>query len=121
LQYLAQQMLVRDFLTHLKTQKDNQLYQLQKEAAVIAGDLAKVENNVSSFLSKSTRSVAGSSLEDPYLLDCSIVPNADEGFNVKSDSKSFHPRPVTDLKDRRRRMHAHFDGEAVLRARSMLA
>ena len=34
--YLTQKMLLKEFLEQLKKQKDNELFQLQKEAAVIA-------------------------------------------------------------------------------------
>ena len=40
---LAQKQLLREFLQHLKKQKDEQLFSLQKDAAVIQGDLEHVE------------------------------------------------------------------------------
>ena len=40
---LAQQQLLREFLQHLKKQKDEQLFSLQREASVIQADLDRVD------------------------------------------------------------------------------
>ena len=40
---LSQKQLLREFLQHMKKQKDEQLFGLQKEAAVIEADLEHVE------------------------------------------------------------------------------
>ena len=60
--FLTQQLLLRDFLTHLKRLKDDQLYQLQKQTAVISSDLDLVKAKIDDFVSEKGAAAGGASL-----------------------------------------------------------
>ena len=66
--FLTQQLLLRDFLVHLKRLKDDQLYQLQKQTAVISSDLDLVKAKIDDFVSEKGAAAGGASLhiaDDP--------------------------------------------------------
>ena len=108
---LAQKQLLKEFLQHLKKQKDEQLFALQKEAAVIQADLEQVEN-VLRQLEKSS----GPQLDYcDQMTDCGVatVPSVDNihldngGFNLIQD-KSVLSGEESSLPARRQRMHHHW-------------
>jgi len=117
---LAQKQLLREFLQHLKKQKDEQLFTLQKEAAVIQGDLDHVEQ-VLRELEKPQNLLASSdnlSLDGENSSDCGVVPSVPSiereqmqidtgGFNLVQD-KSVLGGEESSLPARRQRMHHHF-------------
>ena len=114
---LAQKQLLREFLQHLKKQKDEQLFALQKEAAVIQTDLEHVEQ-VLRQLEKPPSMLAGSdslSLDGENSSDCGVVPSLDRdqlhldtgGFNLLAD-KSVLSGEESSLPGRRQRMHHHW-------------
>jgi len=117
---LAQKQLLREFLQHLKKQKDEQLFTLQKEAAVIQGDLDHVEQ-VLRELEKPQNILVSSdslSLDGENSSDCGVVPsvpNIDReqiqidtgGFNLLQD-KTVLGGEESSLPARRQRMHHHF-------------
>lgn len=129
--------MLKEFLSHLKKQKDNELFQLQKEAAVINRDLKSVETDIDTFFTKisqerksQTHDVdddeegeEGESARYAMLANAqtagvlaststSEVPQsaeAIEGFNVGSDLRNLQKSRESNLEHRRRRMQAHFD------------
>eukprot|EP00090_Calanus_glacialis_P003071 TRINITY_DN12219_c0_g1_i1.p1 TRINITY_DN12219_c0_g1~~TRINITY_DN12219_c0_g1_i1.p1 ORF type:complete len:658 (+),score=217.02 TRINITY_DN12219_c0_g1_i1:40-1974(+) len=117
---LAQKQLLREFLQHLKKQKDEQLFTLQKEAAVIQGDLDHVEQ-VLRELEKPQNLLASSdnlSLDGENSSDCGVVPSVPSiereqmqidtgGFNLVQD-KTVLGGEESSLPARRQRMHHHF-------------
>ena len=110
--YVSQRMLLKEFLAHLKKQKDNELFQLRKESAVIARDLDSVEADIDAFFAKS-KSVSSTATRESPEDSASVVPAAAtetvEGFNVGSDLLALQKSQESNLKHRRRRMHAHFE------------
>merc|ERR1719334_2267362 len=117
---LAQKQLLREFLQHLKKQKDEQLFTLQKEAAVIQGDLDLVEQ-VLRELEKPQNMLVSSdnlSLDGENSSDCGVVPSVPSiereqlqidtgGFNLMQD-KTLLGGEESSLPARRQRMHHHF-------------
>jgi len=117
---LAQKQLLREFLQHLKKQKDEQLFTLQKEAAVIQGDLEHVEQ-VLRELEKPQNLLASPdnlSLDGENSSDCGVVPSVPSlereqiqidtgGFNLVQD-KTVLGGEESSLPARRQRMHHHF-------------
>jgi len=117
---LAQKQLLREFLQHLKKQKDEQLFSLQKEASVIQGDLEHVEQ-VLRELEKPHNLLAtpdNLSLDGENSSDCGVVPSVPSierehmqldtgGFNLVQD-KTVLGGEESSLPARRQRMHHHF-------------
>ena len=117
---LAQKQLLREFLQHLKKQKDEQLFTLQKEAAVIQGDLEHVEQ-VLRELEKPQNLLASAdnlSIDGENSSDCGVVPSVPSlereqiqidtgGFNLVQD-KTVLGGEESSLPARRQRMHHHF-------------
>jgi E3 ubiquitin-protein ligase RFWD2 len=119
--FLTQQLLLKDFLLHLKRQKDDQLYQLQKEGAVINGDLDKVKAAIDEFTSDNfvgqqlfhldeSSSNSGSSSPQPptskRFKPDGVVPSLQE----QQQQLTVLTAPFGHaLGQRKQRMHAHFD------------
>jgi len=110
--FLSRQQLLREFLQHLKRQKDDELFKIQKEAAVIQQDIDRIEelcrdleshrNNPENILIHSEENSNG---------DTSVVPSIESttaGFNILQDKGVLIGLP-NDLAARRLRMHHHFD------------
>ena len=76
---LSQKQLLREFLQHMKKQKDEQLFSLQKEAAVIQADLEHVEKVLRELESprKVTES-SGLSMDGENSSDTSVVPTLED-------------------------------------------
>ncbi len=115
--FLTQKQLLKEFLSHLKKQKDNELFQLQKEAAVISRDLETVEVDLETLeASAPSSSMASEATKSGN----NVVPNDEEqprpgqqpeveGFNVGPDLRTLQQNQEWSLKARRQRMHQHFD------------
>ena len=93
---LAQKQLLKEFLQHLKKQKDEQLFALQKEAAVIQADLDHVDSVLRQLEKPGSCILAAAGeqlgLEDgENSSDCGVVPSIDRehldtgGFNLLAD------------------------------------
>jgi len=124
---LAQQQLLREFLQHLKKQKDEQLFSLQREASVIQADLDRVDQ-VLRELPGAGYSSPRDRDQEPFMMDdegdnntnnsdTSVVPSLDtvqigphqpDGFNILKD-KSVLCGDESSLPHRRQRMHHHFE------------
>jgi len=124
----AQKQLLKEFLQHLKKQKDEQLFALQKEAAVIQADLDNVEtvlrqlDKPGSVLAAAAASADNLSLDGENSSDCGVVPSVpfidrdrdqaihidNGGFNLIQD-KSVLSGEESSLPVRRQRMHHHWD------------
>lgn len=117
---LAQKQLLREFLQHMKKQKDEQLFSLQKEAAVIQADLDHVEQVLRELESPRGVTVEGGalSMDSENSSDTSVVPSMEResrtsehrdigGFNLLTD-KSALASEDSSLSHRRTRMHHHF-------------
>jgi len=117
---LAQKQLLREFLQHLKKQKDEQLFSLQKEAAVIQGDLDHVELILREL--EKPQNLLGTSdhlsLDGENSSDCGVVPTVPSierehlqldtgGFNLVQN-KVLLGGEESSLPARRKRMHHHF-------------
>lgn len=127
---LAQQQLLREFLQHLKKQKDEQLFALQREASVIQADLDRVDHvlrefpgtgvsyNPSHSPPQSHRNQEGLIIDnlegENSNSDTSVVPSLDtmptqpDGFNILKD-KTVLCGEESSLPQRRQRMHHHFE------------
>ncbi|XP_023349005.1 E3 ubiquitin-protein ligase RFWD2 isoform X2 [Eurytemora carolleeae] len=111
--FLAQQQLLREFLQHMKRQKDEELFKIQKESAVIQEDLDRVAHLLRELESSAT---TGGVLHDPEgdnsNSDASVVPSLEfsqiAGFNILADKSALVGVP-NDLPARRLRMHHHFE------------
>lgn len=113
---LSQKQLLREFLQHMKKQKDEQLFSLQKEAAVIQADLDHVEKVLRELESprKVTESI-GLSMDGENSSDTSVVPTLEDrteprdlgGFNLLADKAALASDEAS-LPHRRARMHHHF-------------
>ena len=135
--FLTQQLLLRDFLLQSKRLKDDQLYQLQKQSAVISSDLESVKAKIDDFVAEKggTGSVddfspsptaEGWSPQPPAFkrsrVADGVVPSAVAAALEESDGctvdavgpKNSIPYLMTaplsnTLAQRKQRMHAHFD------------
>lgn len=116
---LTQKQLLKEFLQHLKKQKDEQLFALQKEAAVIQADLDSVDTVLRQLEMRPggrLLGAAGDSLDGENSLDCGVVPSIDTahaqmdtgGFNLLQD-KSVLSGEDSSLPGRRQRMHYHWE------------
>ena len=136
--FLTQQLLLRDFLVQSKRLKDDQLYQLQKQSAVISSDLESVKAKIDDFVAE--KGGAGgmddsspSPTADGWSLQPSnfkrrrvadgVVPSAaaaaldendessvDEAGGLKNSIPYLMTAPLSNtLAQRKQRMHAHFD------------
>lgn len=80
--FLTQQLLLRDFLVQSKRLKDDQLYQLEKQSAVISSDLESVKAKIDDFVAeKGGAGDASMQIED----DSSPSPTAD-GWSLQPPS-----------------------------------
>merc|ERR1719323_1726802 len=111
---IAQKQLLKEFLQHLKKQKDQQLFALQKEAAVIQTDLDHVET-VLRKLEKPGVSDGLDTVDGENSSDCGVVPQLDKdqlldtgGFNLITD-KSLLSCEQRSLPARRQRMDHHWE------------
>ena len=117
---LAQKQLLKEFLQHLKKQKDEQLFALQKEAAVIQADLEHVEavlrklEKPGGLLAAAVGGDTLDNLDGENSSDCGVVPQLDKdtlmdtgGFNLLTD-KSVLAGEESSLPVRRQRMHHHW-------------
>ena len=104
---LSQKQLLREFLQHMKKQKDEQLFGLQKEAAVIEADLEHVEVVLRGLERGQEREVASQKSEDIHcksqshlcqvVSDTSVVPVMEDcpeardlgGFNLLADKAAL--------------------------------
>lgn len=118
---LAQKQLLREFLQHLQKQKDEQLFSLQKEAAVIQADLEQVEQQLRELeLPQQAGDHLG--LDSENSSDCGVVPslpsidrelqqlNTDTaGFNTRYEiGGGSGARVGEEVSAQRVRMHHHF-------------
>ena len=112
---LAQKQLLKEFLQHLKKQKDEQLFSLQKEAAVIQADLDHVDQVLRQLEKPNISGSDSLSLDGENSSDCGVVPSIDRdqlhldtgGFNLLTD-KSVLSGEESSLPGRRQRMHHHW-------------
>ena len=134
--FLTQQLLLRDFLVQSKRLKDDQLYQLQKQSAVISSDLDSVKVKIDDFVtekggagdasmqiaddSSQSPTAEGWSLQPPGFKRCrvadGVVPSAAAALGGSEESNVDHSLPYlmtaplsNTLAQRKQRMHAHFD------------
>jgi len=113
--FLSQQQLLREFLQHLKREKDEHLFKLQKESSVIQQDLDRVDHLLRDL--EAPRSPHIPADLDPEgensNSDASVVPSIErpsaQGFNVLPADKSALVGVPNDLPARRLRMHHHFE------------
>jgi len=103
---LSQKQLLREFLQHMKKQKDEQLFGLQKEAAVIEADLEHVEVILRGLERGQEMEVGSDTSVVPVMEAC---PEARDlgGFNLLADKAALGGEEAS-LAARRSRMHHHF-------------
>jgi len=110
---LSQKQLLREFLQHMKRQKDEQLFSLQKEAAVIEADLEHVEAALRELERGGEcgpeRGGEGSDASVVPVMESEAGPAARDlgGFNLLADKAALGGEEAG-LAARRARMHHHF-------------
>jgi len=112
--YLSQQQLLREFLQHLKQQKDEELFKLQKESSVIQQDLDHVDDLLREL--EHSRPIHLINEGENSNSDASVVPSlpssiessSSQGFSLLEDKSVLIGVP-NDLPARRLRMHHHFE------------
>jgi len=115
---LAQKQLLREFLQHMKKQKDEQLFSLQKEASVIESDLDHIEQVVRELecggrdeeRHENENSNEASAVVPSLESDSSLMRGREdqtEGFNLLGDKLGLVGQEAS-LPARRQRMHHHF-------------